>query len=134
MHRRKKRKRNGNEREYHCLVEGDSKLVLILVDAFGQGKKARHRRCWEITFGFQPLDHVCDALAALHPRLDQLGKHLEDSLTGACALLLENGWCNSAELELEVVPLPIPPPLLKIRSLHFRSKRFGFDGRKIGVI
>ena len=41
------------------------------------------------------------------PRLDQLGKHLEDSLARACVPLLENGWCDSAELEPDVVLLPI---------------------------
>jgi len=80
------------------------------------------------------LDHVRDTLATLHPRLDQLGEHLEDSLARACTLLFENGWGNSAELEPEVVLLPVPPPLLKIHSLHFWRKRFSLDGRKVRVV
>jgi hypothetical protein len=80
------------------------------------------------------FDHVRDTLAALHPGLDQLGKHLEDSLARACALLLENGWGDAAELEPKVVLLPIPPPLLKIHRLHFWRERLGFDGGIVRVV
>ena len=74
------------------------------------------------------LDHVCDMLAALHPRLNQLGKHLEDLLTGACALLPENWWCDSTELEPEVVL-----PMLKIRS-SFPEQVARLDGRKVRIV
>ena len=81
----------------------------------------------EITVSVVALDHIGDTLAALHPGLDELSKHLEDSLARASALLLEDGWGNAAKLESEVILLPVPPPLLKIHSLHVWSKRLGFD-------
>jgi len=80
------------------------------------------------------FDHVRDPLAALHPRLDQLGEHLEDSLARAHALLLDNGWGDAAKLEPEVVLLPVPPPLLKVHRLHFRTERLDFDGRVVRVV
>jgi len=88
----------------------------------------------EITVSMVALDHVCNPLAALHPGLNKLGKHLQNSLTRARALLLENGWGDAAELESKVILLPVPPPLLKIHDFHFRTKWFGFDGRIVRVI
>ena len=44
----------------------------------------------QVTVPVIAFDHVCDALTALHPQLDQLGKYLEDSLARACTLLFEN--------------------------------------------
>jgi len=88
----------------------------------------------EITVSVIALDHVCDALAALHPGLDQFGKHLEDSLARARALLLDNGWSDTAEFKPKVVLLPGPPPLLKIHRLYFWSEWFGFDGRIVRVV
>ena len=79
------------------------------------------------------FDHICDTLAALHPRLDQLGEHLEDPLAGATRLL-ENGGSDTTELEPKVVPLFVPPPLLEIHHLYFWRERLGFDGRIIRVI
>ena len=70
------------------------------------------------------LDHVRNTLATLHPRLDQLGEHLEDSLAWATVLLLQDGRGNTIELEAEVGFLP-------------RSKRPGFDRgivRVVGVV
>ena len=80
------------------------------------------------------LDHVCDTFTALHPRLDQLGKHLEDSLAGASALLLEDRWGDAAKLESKIVLLSVPPSLLKIHGLHFRRKRFGLDRGVVRVV
>lgn len=71
----------------------------------------------EITVSVIALDHVGDALAALHPGFDKLGKHLEDSPARARGLLLENEWGNAAEPKSRVVLLPISP-LLKIHCLH----------------
>ena len=58
-------------------------------------------------------------------RLAASGDHgLGDSasLVRARGLLLENGWCDTAELGL----LPVLPPLLKIHNLYARSQGFGF--------
>ena len=88
----------------------------------------------EVAVSMVPLDHVRDPLAALHPRLDQLGKHFEDPLARAHALLFEDGWGDTAELEPKVVLLPVPPPLLKIHGLHFRTEWFDFDGGVVGVV
>lgn len=79
------------------------------------------------------FDHDCNTLAALHPRLDQLGEHLEDPLAGATGLL-ENGGSDTAELEPEIVSLLVPPPLLEIHNLHFWRERLGFDGRIVTVV
>jgi hypothetical protein len=88
----------------------------------------------EITVSVIALDHVGDTFAALHPGLDQLGKHLEDTLAGACALLLENGWGDAAELESKVGLFPVPPPLLKIHGLYLWGERLGFDGPVFRVV
>ena len=72
-------------------------------------------------------------LMALHPGLNELSKHLEDSLARTHTLPLEDGWGNAAKLELEVILLPIPHPLLEIHSLRVRSKRLGFDGHIVQV-
>ena len=88
----------------------------------------------KITVSMIAFDHVCNPLAALHPGLNQLGKHLEDSLARARALLFENGWGDASELEPEVVLLPVPPPLLKILGLYLWSKGLGFDGRIVRVV
>ena len=76
------------------------------------------------------LGHVCDVLAALHPRLDRLGEHLKDSPVRVCGLLLENGWCDAAELEpkaglLLVLPLP---------KIYARSHWFSFDQGIVRVV
>ena len=74
------------------------------------------------------FDHDCNTLAALHPRLDQLGEHLEDPLAGATSLLLENGGSDTVELETEVISLLVPPPP-EIDNLHLWRERLGFDRR-----
>ena len=58
----------------------------------------------EIMVSVIAFDHVCDTLTALHPGLDELGKHLEDLLAGASAMLFENWWGDAAELESKFVP------------------------------
>ena len=58
----------------------------------------------EIMVSVIVFDHVCDMLAALHPGLDELGKHLEDSLARASAMSFENWQGNATELKLKVVP------------------------------
>ena len=73
-------------------------------------------------------------LIALHPGLNELSKHLKDSLARTHTLPLEDGWGNATELESEVVLLSIPHPLLEIHSLHVWSKRLGFDGCIVQVI
>lgn len=72
------------------------------------------------------FDHVCYTLAALHPGLDQLGKHLEDPLAGARALLLKNGRGYATKPQPKVGRLPGPPPLLKIHGFNLWSEWFGF--------
>ena len=80
------------------------------------------------------LDHVCYTLAALHPGLHQLGEHLEDPLAWTGALLLQDGWGYAAEFESKVALLPVPPPLLEIHSLNFRTERLVFDGCVVRLI
>lgn len=74
------------------------------------------------------IDHVRDPLTAFHPQLDQLSKHLKDSLARAHTLLLEDGWDDITETESGILLPPVPPPPLKVHSFRVRIKRLDFDG------
>jgi len=78
------------------------------------------------------LDRVCDVLATLHHGLDELSKYLEDSLAGACVLLLGDGSGDIVKLGSSEVVLPIP--LLKIHNLRFWQKWFDFDRRVVRFV
>ena len=79
------------------------------------------------------FDHVGDPLATFHPQLDQLSKHLEDSLARAHVLLFEKGRGDTIKLEPEDVLLPVPL-LLKVHRLRFRTKWPDFNGRVVRVV